>query len=73
MGRNPRLRKWWDNNCSIEGSSKNKKKRLAIDRPTSSEEEQLFFGLPKSPEVRVFFFSFKRSKGKGFFYLLLNS
>lgn len=73
MNRNPRLQKWWDNNCSIEGASKNKKRRLPIDRPTSSEEEQLLLlphespdplvPPPKSPEV---FISFLFTPEKGF-------
>ena len=63
MGRNPGLQKWWDNNCALDGASKNKKKRLPIDRPTSSEEEQIVLlpyespeavvAPPKSPEVCV--------------------
>jgi len=53
MNRNPRLRQWWDNNASVIGS-KSKKRRLSIEKPTSSEEERAvdtLLELPKSPEV----------------------
>jgi len=53
MVRNPGLQKWWDNNCTLDGASKNKKKRLPIDRPTSSEEEQIMLLPHDSPEVVV--------------------